>query len=391
MFRGPRITIGVLLLLAVVLTACGGPSSASWSGLASDDANLIYVAHGDRVVAVNPLSGATRWEYPNEDDRDAQFYAVPLVADGTLFIGDYKGRMHAVNAETGAPQWLYEPEKDTLIGPISLTSDDRVISGAAVSDDKVFFGLGSRNVVAVSRESAAEIWTFETEHGVWAQPLYVPADQAIDQQATLYIVSLDHRLYAIDPESGDQLWRMNLGGAAPGAPVYDQERGRLYIGTFVSEMLAIDLAQRQIVDRYATENWVWGSPVLENVDDGDDMLYFGDLEGYLYALRLTDNGFESEWKQAVANDAIRATPLLTNGLVIVGSKDHHVYAVSKESGATEWEQQTEGEVLTELVFVPREEDDDEASGLAVVGTSEGDERVIALNVESGDVSWRYSD
>ena len=383
--------IGVLLLLAVVLTACGGPSSASWSGLASDDASLVYVAHGDRVVAVNPTSGATRWEYPNEDDRDAQFYAVPLVADGTLFIGDYKGRMHAVNAETGAPQWMYEPEKDTLIGPISLTSDDRVISGAAVSDDKVFFGLGSRNVVAVSRETSEEIWTFETEHGVWAQPLYVPADQAIDQQATLYIVSLDHRLYAIDPESGDQLWRMNLGGAAPGAPVYDQERGRLYIGTFVSEMLAIDLAERQIIDRYATENWVWGSPVLENVDDGDDMLYFGDLEGYLYGLRLTDDGFESEWKQAVANDAIRATPLLTDGLVIVGSKDHHVYAVSKTDGATEWEQQTEGEVLTELVFVPHEEDDDEASGLAVVGTSEGDERVIALNVESGDVSWRYSD
>ena len=384
-----RAVIGLFLVGSLFLAACGGVTGDSWAGLARDpDGNAIYVAYSDRVVALNPTSGAVQWEYKYEG---AKFYAVPAIDDGMLYIGDYSGRLHSLNLEDGSRNWLYEPEKENVIGPISLTADDRVISGVAFNDDKVFFGLGSQNVMAVSRETAQELWTFKTGHGVWAAPLYVHAREGDENgRDTLYAVSLDHHLYAIDPDTGDELWKKNLGGAAPGNMVYDEQLNRLYIGTLTSELLAIDLDQRAILDRYETEGWLWGSPALEVQEDGTEILYFGDLKGYLYAVEVTEGGFSQRWKMKVAEDAIRATPLLTDGKVIVGSKDKKVYAVSKEDGSSEWNDSTKGEALTELVLVPGS-DSEQNGGVVVLGTSESEERIVAYNVETGEVDWRYSD
>ncbi|MBN1679200.1 MAG: PQQ-binding-like beta-propeller repeat protein [Anaerolineae bacterium] len=380
----PRRLIGLLLVLVVLLTACGGVKGDSWAGVSSDD-EYIFVSHNERVVALNPASGAVKWEYPK--DKNGKFFALPVVDNGTVFIGDYEGKLHAINRETGEARWVYEPDQGTIIGPISTEPKDRVISGAAVDAERVYFGLGSRNIVAVSRETAEKVWTFETDHGVWGTPLLIPVSDGQNDQDVLYVASLDHFFYAINPVTGKQLWRKSLGGAAPGNIVYDAKRNRVYIGTFVSELLALDLDSHEIVARYETDNWLWSGPALE-----DDMLYFGDLTGNLYAVKVTDDGFVQDWKRDVADDAIRATPLVFDDLIIVGSKDKHVYAVSKEDGSEVWNAKTDGEVLSEIVLVSDELEDDEGSyNLVVVGTSEGDELVLALKSTSGSEGWHYSD
>lgn len=389
LFTAPRrVVFGLILAGSLFLAACGGVAGDSWAGVARDpNGQAVYVAYNQRVMALDPSSGAIRWEYKY---NDAKFFAVPAIDNGSLYIGDYNGRLHSINLADGSRKWVYEPDTDNLIGPLSLTASDRVISGVAFNDDKVFFGLGSRNVVAVSRATAEEVWTFKTGHGVWATPLYVHAlegDSA--SRDTLYAVSLDHYLYAIDPDTGDQLWKMNLGGAAPGNMVYDEQLNRIYIGTFASELLAIDLDQRAIVDRYETEGWLWGSPALEVQEDGGEILYFGDLTGYLYAVEVGQDGFRQRWKMKVAQDAIRATPLVTNGLVIVGSKDKTVYAVSKDDGASVWNSKVRGEALTELVLLPGSDGEGD-DNIVVLGTSDNDELILAYNVETGEVDWRYA-
>lgn len=386
-------TLGGLLLAALLLTACGSGPGDSWAGLASDPGrNTVYVAYSKTVVAFDSMTGETRWKYPDKDHRDASFYAVPVADNGTVFVGDYKGRLHSINAEDGTANWIYEPDKETIIGPISLNASDRVISGVAVNGNKVFFGMGSRNVVAVSRQTAEEVWTFETNHGVWATPLYIPADsEAGITQDTLYVVSLDHYLYAIDPETGDQLWRKDLGGAAPGGMAYDPVLNRVYVGTFVSEMLAIDLNTHEIVDRFDTEDWLWGHPALEIGEDGTETLYFGDLSGYLYAARVTTEGFEQVWKRKVASGAIRAAPLLVDDMVIVGSKNDHIYAVSKVDGTEKWDKKTRGQVLSELVAAPQTTESETPSDLVIIGTTDKDKLVIAYQSASGDEVWDYKD
>lgn len=386
----PRFMMGILVLASLVLATCGDVAGESWPGITRDtDAEIVYVAYDKRVVALDAVNGETLWKY---EEGDTQFFAVPTLDNGTMYIGDYEGRLHSVNLEDGTNNWMYEPDRETIIGPVSLRPEDRVISGVAVDGDKVYFGLGSRNVVAVSRETAEEAWTFETDHGVWGTPLYVPADPENEtSQAVLYVVSLDHYLYAIDPANGDELWSLDLGGAAPGGMTYDPVLKRVYVGTFISELLAVDLVERHIVARFETEDWLWGKPALEIQEDGTEALYFGDLKGNLYALQITDDGFELLWSRDVSEDAIRATPLLVDDLVIVGSQDKHVYAVAKDSGEQRWEEETAGEALTDLIFVPADPDNEESTNLVILGTEEKDERVVAYAIDTGEQAWRYSD
>lgn len=387
-----RAALAALILLTLALSACGGMAGDSWSGVAlGKDQNIVYLAFEEKIVALDTADGTRLWEYPAKDDREAKFYAVPTLDNGTLYIGDWEGRLHSVNSADGTKNWIYTPDRETIVGPVSLKATDRVISGVAVDSDKVFFGLGSENVVALSRGTAAEIWTFKTGHGVWGTPLYLPANPEVaGSRAVLYVVSLDHHLYALDPESGNTLWSKDLGGAAPGNMVYDAELNRLYIGTFASELVVLDLAVRDIVARYETEGWLWDGPAVDIQDDGSRLLYFGDVKGYLYAVRATEDGFEEIWKQHVADDTIRSTPLIVGDHLYVGSKDKHIYAINKADGTVAWNNETDGEVLSEFVSAPVGSGD-EASTLVIVSTSDDNNRLVAYQSTTGDQVWRYSD
>jgi outer membrane protein assembly factor BamB len=377
-----QILVGVVVLSALLLSACGGGAGQSWAGISiNPDTNSVYVAFSQKLVALNPTSGAVEWQYPEKTSGSIQFYAVPVVDNGMIYVGDYEGRMHAIDT-SGKEKWVYDPPKETLIGPLSLTAKDRVISGVAIDSNLVFFGLGSRNVLALSRETGQKVWEFSTNHGVWATPLYLPANpNDKNNQATLYVASLDHYFYALDPETGKELWRKDLGGAAPGNLIYDQARNWVYVGTFTSELLAVDLSTHDIVYRFKADDWLWDGPALDG-----DMLYFGDLAGSLYALRVTDSGFQQVWKEKVAQDGIRATPLLTGDTVIVGSKDDRVYAVSTQDGSSRWSMNTGGQALSELVLIPG---DTQSPALVVVGTDNSGKLVFAYTVDTGEERWHY--
>ena len=384
LIASPRRSVGVLLLLVLVLSACGGATSESWAGIrANPQDGTIYVSFNRHVVALNPASGAIVWEYGG--DKGDSFFATPTLADDTLYVGDYHGRLHALSTD-GEVQWIYEPARETLIGPLSLTPTDRIIGAATVGPKYVYVGLGSRNLVAVDRQDGTEAWLFETDHGVWTEPLYIPADEEAGTSATLYFASLDHHLYALDPESGELLWKVDLGGAVPGNLVYDAERGRIYAGTFVSELVAVDVNTQRVSARFQADDWLWGAPVLDG-----DVLYFGDLAGNLYAVQVSDEGFAQLWKRPLSEEAIRAAPVLSDGLLIVGSKDGRLYAVHKEDGSDAWDAPTKGAVLSDLVFIPEDNTNSDIPALVIVGTDDAKHLVMAFDAANGESRWEYAD
>jgi len=431
--------LALLLIASILLAACGGVRGDSWAGIASNGepstlGDTVYVSYNEKVMALNASTGKRLWEYPGEDDRDSKFFAIPVVdkANETVYVGDFKGRLHAINTTDGKVRWLYTPPKGDKIGPLSTTPDDRIISGVALGDDMIFYGLASRNVVALPRSSTQPndtIWTFETDHGVWGTPLYVPAQE--DRPAMLYVVSLDQFFYALYAETGEEMWKIDMKSAAPGSLTYDARHNWAYVGTLGEGLLLIDLNAQKILSSFETEGWIWGSPIIEaptgeivpNTDQTaetsdaaataeptpeataepagtedtpqGDMLYFGDLNGYLYAVSVSDTGaFTTIWKKQLSEAPIRATPALTpgaDGMVIVGSKDKRIYAFAKDNGTKQWEQTTEGEVLTDLVLVPSDPEDPASPLLVVAGTSENKELVVAYNIETGKRDWDYSE
>src|SRR5690606_25576291 len=115
-------------------------------------------------------------------------------------------------------------------------------------------------------------------------------------------------LYAVDAETGAQIWTADLDGAIASTPLLVDNR--LFVGTFGRQIMEVSL-DGTIVNEYDTDNWVWGTPVYDN-----GIIYAADLSGSVYALSIED-GLTEVWKTRVSENGIRPSPLLVGDYLIV--------------------------------------------------------------------------
>lgn len=358
----PRLPLFILLiLLAGLLSGCAGGTgvATSWPGLTVNDGTA-YVAYNTFVYAVDVEAGTEVWRFPDEADNAVQFFAAPAITeDGRVLAGSYNNRLYSLDAETGDPAdqgWPFQGAGRFVASPLAAAGT-------------VFAPTAAEVMYALDAETGEVLWTFETEEAQWSTP--------VTNGELVYLPSMGHRVFAIDPQTEELVWSTeDLGGAIVGSPVL--EDGRLFIGTFAQQVLALDAATGEVIDRYDTNGWVWSAPALV-----DGRLYFGDLQGYVYALDAADLSEiwvvnpEEELKPAVAE-----TPLVMNGSVYFATESGNFYALDAETGEVRWTQLLGGRLFS----APAATQDGAA---ILVAPAEGDARLVALNPDSGAVLWRF--
>jgi eukaryotic-like serine/threonine-protein kinase len=374
----------MLLLIALLLlaTACGIQGS-SWAGVAASDNNEIFVSY-QRFIAKLDSDGERLWTYPHEDDRGVQFYASVTITDEAVYVGDYAGGVHAIDRETGDSLWVYKQSGTKLFGIANFGgAPDRIIGSVEVGvyqGEEVLFVPDEDGVFILNRETGERQsgLLLESDRAIWSKPVYVEGEAD-----RLFVSSLNHFLYAVDLETGEVLWETDMEGSMPGSPVYDADLNTLFIGTFGSEMLAVDAETGAIISRYKTKGWVWDTPVWL-----DSTLYFGDLAGYLYAIGYSDQTFNEVWEpQILGEGKLRASPLVTEDLIMVGSSDKRVYAVQRETGEigeTGWNEDLGQEAVSSLVMVNSSE-----GPLVITATKETEKMLVGLRLSNGTQSWSY--
>jgi outer membrane protein assembly factor BamB len=383
--------LGLAIFASLLVAACYPTRlEADWPGLAVvGDQKDILLAYNDRIVMIDPTDGkpvelrnadgevrlddqgnARIWEFKGVEGQASQFYSAPvLLNDNTLLAPTYKptdNRIFEVDLPTA--------RVDGSGVPVS----GHVVADVVKNDNLVFVGLSERNLVAYNADDMTEEWQINTDHGVWSHPLIV--------DNVMYFTSLDHFLYAINPETGDELWKLDLEGAAPGAPIF--YNGHLYVGTFARKVFEIS-TDGQIISQYSTVDWVWGSPVIVN-----DILYVGDMGGHLYALNVGD-GLTERWTVKAAERAIRATPLVTDDYIIVGSRDHKLYWLNREDGSpiTDVEgprvRPLNGEILSDLLLIEPSDQVDIPEPYIIVSSVANDNLLAAFTLANGERVWTY--
>lgn len=355
--NGKRLLLPLLILLAgLLLSACGGALVASnWPGLLVND-DTAYLAYNNFVYAIDLADGTPRWRFPAEADRSMTFYAKPsLTPDGQLIIGDYTDTLHRIDADTGREvagvgRWPFRGSRGRFVGG-ALSTETGIYAPAA---DGLLFALDA---------DANPLWgPFETDQPQWAQP-------ATDGER-LYLPSLDHLVYALDPTNGSVIWSQDLGGAVVGTPALSED-GNLYVGSFSRKVAALDADTGAILWEFSTEGWVWSAPALDG-----DRLYFGDLNGFMYAIDRA-NGTQI-WRQQ-ADGLIAGTPLVTEEAVYFATEAGSVIALDK-AGSSLWSQQFTGKIYSAPAA---------AGDLILVPITENDSPLIALN-NSGAQVWAFT-
>jgi len=344
-------------ILATLLSGCAGggaTAASSWPGLTVDEENA-YLAYNTYVYAIQLSNGSLKWRYPSEANRTVSFYADPALSpDGQLIVGGYNHVLYGLDPKTGSMKWDF------------LQANNRYIASPLVVEQGIFAPNSDDTLYALDLSGNLR-WKFNAKGESWARPV---TGQACD---CIYLSSMDHHLYALDPADGSVIWQSeDLGGAMVGMPALS-ETGSLYIGTFDSEVLALNSQNGEILWRVPTEDWVWSGPTLAG-----DRLFVGDLAGNFYALNA-GNG-ETIWQLTPGqlDGPIVGSPLVIDDSIYFGSESGTLYAVDT-SGEIQWTQTTGGKLYTS----PKQ-----AGDLILVAPIQSEELLIAFD-RDGAKKWAF--
>jgi outer membrane protein assembly factor BamB len=158
--------------------------------------------------------------------------------------------------------------------------------------------------------------------------------------------------------------------------------GRLYLPTFAGLLVALDSASGRVLWRYRSHRCAWASPA---VADGLVFQTFllrpphcandVDTRGELVAFDARSGAVR--WR--VALPATESSPLVVDGLVIVGDWSGAVTAFDERSGHVRWTTRLGGAVKASAAA---------AGGRVFVGAYDG--RMYALDLRTGRIVWRAS-
>ncbi len=328
--RRSRIWFCLLLSLSVLLlSGCvGARMGVSWPSIGLISINgeqNIALAYNNNVAILNPANGAPlrlvnpinqsamldsennprSWILRGSDFGGAQFYSLPIVVDAeTMLVAANSGSLLRV---------------DSILVDVTRTIalDDKVVANVLVVDDIVYVPYQNGGLSARSLVDYRELWRFHTEQGIWATPL-LAADMII-------VASIDHHVYALDRSTGQEIWSVDLGGSVASTPLLANDR--LYVGSFNKSFFEISL-DGAILSSYETENWVWGTPAIDEYG----IIYLADLSGYVHALD-SGNHLQALWSNSIAERGIRSGPLVYGDRVITASRDGRVYWLDRRDGA----------------------------------------------------------
>ena len=396
-----RLTIAVLIL-SVFLAGCGLRSGVSWPDVdvttGFNDETQLVVAYSDYIERVD-LNGnqvvlrfedgtprtegndQRRWEI-NGEATDSNFYVTPIELDeNTLLVPDYNDQLliydvslEFVRLREGANSRIQLPGH-VLASPTLYEPEG--------ADRLVLVPISEQNVIAYNvDDNFSEAWVFETERGVWASPLII--------DSTAYIPGTDHFLYVVNVETGEELYRVDLGGAIGATPYYDGE-GALYVGSFDRHFWRIDITgeyddpQERVTAQYNTEGWVWAAPTVF-----DGKFYITDMNGFVYALSINEDGTEfiEEVKRQASSAGLRSKPIVTETYIVVASRNGNVYWLDRQNAEELIKDNIDSEILADLVYI---EEDEAVSrpALVIVSTSDNDKVLIPYTIDGDEYTWIY--
>lgn len=186
-------------------------------------------------------------------------------------------------------------------------------------------------------------------------------------ESTLYVATLGGQLHALSRADGSRRWSVALGDRIYGTPLVHDDGGVIYVGSDDKKLAAIS----------KTGGTFWK---LETEGEVDTSAVFGKDGNVVFASGIhvcsVRRGGDLAWR-AGARKKIFTSPAITDdGLAIVGSQDHRVYAIGVR-GSVAWKV----DLGADVDGAPAISDD----GMIHVGTDAGE--VVRLD-PSGNIVWR---
>lgn len=325
-----------------------------WNGWSPGANNARFQPAQEAGLTIDQV-GRLKLKWAFGFDGDVTAFAPPTVIDGQLFVGSAAGLIHAMRAETGCLQWVFQAN-----GPVRSS----IVSVPLGRQNALLFGDMTGWFYALEAETGKLLWKVHVEtHDstrltggptVYKGIVYVPVSSWEETRASdpnYPCCAFRGSVVALRIRDGKQLWKTYLtdvprqigknsrgvpqmgpsGVGVWSSPTIDRKRGLLYVGTgdnyswpttkTSDAVVALALNTGRIVwskqvtpgdaynggcagehpdcpDKNGPDFDFGSSPILLSSPQGRDLLLAGQKSGIVYALDPANKG-EIIWQSRV--------------------------------------------------------------------------------------------
>lgn len=358
--------ISLVLLGAVLLSACGGAvRGTTWPGLAADE-TTVYLADLPFVFGINLQDGKEVWRFSDKNDNKAQFYAAPvLTPDGLVIVGSASGQ-HILYALKPSDLLADGDFKSPAVEWTFTGAGGSWVASPLIVNDMLFAPNADGNLYVLDlndgQSQKQPVKVIELGGRLWAQP--------VTDGERVFVTSLDHTVHAVDIATYNIVWDEDISAAIPGSPAIGPD-GKLYVGSLASQLEQFDPETGQHSPVFDAEYWIWSTPTL----DGNS-LYFGDLKGNFYSFDTSSGGLT--WS-VQPDGAITANAIPQNDHFLLATESGNIYAIDKD-GKTLWFEEVGGKIYTTPV----------AAGDLILVAPLGAEFYLAALDSNGRQVWTFT-
>ena len=340
-------------------------------------ASLVTACVNDKADEIQARAGSTF----KVDSRPGQ----PEVVNGILYLGSEAGLFYAVEMETARELWRFKAGGPIFHPPV-------------VHGELVVFGSRDGKLRAVNKSSGVLIWEFEAGRVNWeVHDIFINGTPTL-LNGVAYFSSEDFNVYAVELETGKEIWRHSLGDEpqARYIPIVDRTA---YIGAWDGHLYAIDIDTGDRVWRSATDDsgraslanqvpFVTVVPIV-----AEDMVYFTDWAGNLFAVERETGQQVWRFDPGAADSrhvGSRSYIALEDNILYYSTvEDRHMYGVNRQTGREVWSIETDG-----IVYGPKAVGDGIAAYAEFVPDESGDGGTMyrgAMDLNARKVLWSVAD
>ena len=301
------------------------------------DGLVLAAGHDGDVSACDAQSGDRVWRV----DTEAPLSGGPGAGDGLVVVGTLDGEVIALDAEQGAQVWRTRVSSEVLAPPLAArgvvvvrTGDGKLFglasrdgrriwvydrtmpvltlrgSGApALFEDTVIAGFDGGRVVSISLSDGQTRWesavAVPSGRSELERIVDIDADILVADE-TVYVVTFQGQVTALDARLGAVLWRRELSSHAG----MGLNRSSLFVSDDMSHVWAFDRSSGASLWRQQRmEGRELGAPV-----GFGDYVVVADAEGYVHWLRREDGQFAARIR---VRDGVLAPPVAAGDTVYV--------------------------------------------------------------------------
>jgi len=301
------------------------------------------------VAARVPQDPVTAWTFA----ADGPVTAEAAIAGERIYVGTAKGVLHCLEAATGREVWRF-------------TAKDAIAAAPAVGRERVYVAANDGRLYALRLDTGAEAWQFSGEDKMSSGAIVIPAPDGAGEW--VLINGYDGTTRVLQAADGRVVWTYKTDDYINGSPAVVDGR-YLVFGGCDSQLHVVNLKDGTPVHKIPTS-----AQILSSIATHGPMAYGSNHGNEVVAFHVTEG--RVAWTYQDRALPFFSSPAVNERLVLIGSRDKHLHAIHRATGAAVWTFRTGGRVEGSPILF--------TDGV-VFGSSDG--RLYAASLDAGAELW----